>query len=76
MNTETTTKRSQQRIWVTDQNTRDLVAEFNITGSHVRNCLKFYTDSELAKKVRVRAIELMEQVMKRNEELMSEYDQD
>lgn len=75
-NPTTTEKRSQTRIWITDQHTRELVAEFGISGSHVRNCLKFYTDSDLAKKVRERAIEKMEKTIARNKELMQEYDQD
>lgn len=69
------TKRTQKRIWVTDEITRQLVKDFEVTGNTVRIALKFYSDSDLSKKIRAAAIKKMEEVMVQNEQLMHEFDQ-
>lgn len=69
------TKRTQKRIWVTDEITRQLVKDFEVTGNTVRIALKFYSDSDLSKKIRAAAIKKMEDVMVQNEQLMHEFDQ-
>lgn len=76
MTTETNPRKTATRIWVTDDNYRQLQNEFDVTGSHIRNSLKFYSDSELAKKIRTRAIEMMAETQERNRELIKEQDQD
>jgi hypothetical protein len=76
MVTATKSKRALIRIWVTDEITRTLMAEFDTTGNTVRLALRFISDSELSKKIRNRAIALMEDVNKKNKKNMAEYDQD
>lgn len=66
-------KKRQKRIWVTDEVTRTLTKEFKTSGTTVLNALKFSSYSEQAKKIRLKAIELMKEVEKSNSELMSEF---
>jgi hypothetical protein len=73
MTTATKPKRSDLKIQVTDEITRALMTDFKLTGGHIRNCLKFYTNSPIAKKVRKAAIKKMEAVMLENEALMNGY---
>lgn len=76
MNQSTKLKKRKARIWVTDEVTRQLVVEFNTSGNTILVALKLYTDSELSKKIRKRAMELMEETTKNNQALITEYDQD
>lgn len=76
MNQSPKTKKRKTRIWVTDEVTRQLVQEFETTGNTILVALKFYTESELSKKIRKRAMELMEETTKKNQALIEEYDQD
>lgn len=63
----------QRRIWVTDEVTRTLKSEFSTTNASILNALKFASYSAEAKKIRNRAIALMVETQKSNEELMSEF---
>lgn len=66
-------EKKQKRVWVTDDITRKLCAEFTTSNTNVLNALKFSSYSDQAKKIRVRAMELMEKTQEQNQELMQEF---
>ncbi len=72
----TKTKKRKTRIWVTDEVTRQLVQEFNVAGNTILVALKFYTESDLSKNIRKRAMQLMEETTQNNQALINEYDND
>lgn len=76
MTTETKPKSPKARIYVTNSITQALMKEFDVADNTIRVALKFYSESDLSKKIRSRAIELMDDVNKTNTQLIQEYDQD
>jgi hypothetical protein len=68
-----TKQKKQKRIWVTDEITAKLRVEFKVTGVSILNALKFSSYSENARNIRVRAMELMTEVNKNNEDLFNDF---
>ncbi len=66
-------QKKQKRIWVTDEITAKLRLEFNVTGVSILNALKFSSYSDNARKIRERAMELMSEVTKNNQELFEDF---
>ena len=60
----------QKRVWVTDEVTRKLKEEFKTSGTTVLNALKFASYSEQGKKIRERAMVLMQENEASNKHLM------
>lgn len=70
MNQELKQKKRKDRIRVTDEITAQLVSEFETSNQTVLVALKFHTYSDLAEKIRSRAMELMQETMKENQKLI------
>lgn len=55
------------RIEISSKHKNDLAEEFGTTGQHIRMCLQYVFNSEVAKQVRARAKKLLENEAKKVE---------
>jgi len=71
----TSTTKKQRRIWVSDKITSQLKEEFEASNTTVLLALKFASYSDLAVKIRERAIELLKEELQDSQNLMNQFNQ-